>query len=171
MAGKGSEVGRSFEELKEIITGLCGDKKENYPLDELAASICNYYNSEKLDNIVDGWRKLLKDDSERLLLLEEAVNLHNSGCYYGATSIMMCQVDGLICDISIALIILAMLFRIFVNSFWKAVKALFSADSNFCRSVYFCTSRFICLGDLVSFLSAWITASSNISLRICLTPQ
>ena len=88
------------EELKEIITGLCGDKKENYPLDELAASICNYYNSEKLDNIVDGWRKLLKDDSERLLLLEEAVNLHNSGCYYGATSIMMCQVDGLICDIS-----------------------------------------------------------------------
>jgi len=31
------------EELKEIITGLCGDKKENYPLDELAASICNYY--------------------------------------------------------------------------------------------------------------------------------
>lgn len=88
------------EELKEIITGLCGDKKENYPLDELAASICNYYNSEKLDNIVGGWRKLLKDDSERLLLLEEAVNLHNSGCYYGATSIMMCQVDGLICDIS-----------------------------------------------------------------------
>ena len=42
----------------------------------------------------------MKDDSERLLLLEEAVNLHNSGCYYGATSIMMCQVDGLICDIS-----------------------------------------------------------------------
>ena len=47
-------------------------------MDELAASICNYYNSEKLDNIVGGWRKLLKDDSERLLLLEEAVNLHNS---------------------------------------------------------------------------------------------
>ena len=36
------------EELKEIITGLCGDKKENYPLDELAASICNYYNSVSL---------------------------------------------------------------------------------------------------------------------------
>ena len=88
------------EELKEIITGLCGDKKENYPLDELATSICNYYTSEKIENIVDGWRELLKDDPERLLLLEEAVNLHNSGFYYGATSIMMCQVDGLICDIS-----------------------------------------------------------------------
>lgn len=68
---------------------------------ELYDVIVQWYSDLKANKAsYNGWRKLLKDDSERLLLLEEAVNLHNSGCYYGATSIMMCQVDGLICDIS-----------------------------------------------------------------------
>ncbi len=88
------------EEIKEIITGLCAEKVDEYPLDELADLICQYYSVEKIDAFMKGWKALLKDDHERQLLLEEAIRLHKAGYYYGSTSLMMCQVDGLICDIS-----------------------------------------------------------------------
>lgn len=88
------------EEIKEIITGLCAEHGDEYPLDELSDIICRYYSAEKIDSFMKGWKALLKDDHERQLLLEEAIRLHKAGYYYGSTSLMMCQVDGLICDIS-----------------------------------------------------------------------
>lgn len=88
------------ESVREIILELCGDRNSDFPLDELATAICNYYTSEKVEEIVTDWNSLLEDDIERQYILEEAINLHKAGYYYGATSIMMCQVDGLICGIS-----------------------------------------------------------------------
>ncbi|MCJ0553892.1 hypothetical protein MMJ56_09815, partial [Enterococcus cecorum] len=73
------------------------DKK--YPLDNLASEICKIYSADKIELLAENW-KTMCSNSDRLRILEEAIQLHNSGFYFGATSLLMCQVDGLICEIT-----------------------------------------------------------------------
>lgn len=87
------------EEIRERITSLCDVDDKKYPLDDIAGEMCKLYSAEKIDILVDNW-KIMCSDNDRLKLLEEAIRLHNDGFYYGSTSLLMCQVDGLICEIT-----------------------------------------------------------------------
>lgn len=87
------------DEIRERITSMCDMDDKNYPLDNLAIDICKLYSVDKIEAFAKNW-KTMCSDSNRLRILEEAIQLHNSGLYFGSTSLLMCQVDGLICEIT-----------------------------------------------------------------------
>lgn len=85
-------------DIKRIILELCGTESERYPIEALAERICNYYTNDRIDVVTSEWKDCLSQNPARLSVLEEAVQLHKQGSYYGSTAIFMCQVDGLIED-------------------------------------------------------------------------
>ena len=70
--------------------------EESYPLDEIRDIIIDYYTGDKIDIIRMSWAELLKEDIDRLAILQEAVLLHEKEYYYGSTALLMSQVYGLI---------------------------------------------------------------------------
>ena len=87
------------DEIRNKITSMCDMDDKKYPLDNLASEICKIYSADKIELLAENW-KTMCSNSDRLRILEEAIQLHNSGFYFGATSLLMCQVDGLICEIT-----------------------------------------------------------------------
>ena len=86
-------------EVKDIVFRLCGQKNDNYPLDELASEITSFFTNEKIDEISMKWKDILSDDLDRYAVLTVAVKLHKEENYYGSTALLMCQLDGLIADV------------------------------------------------------------------------
>lgn len=84
--------------VKKIITSKCNIQDEEIPLVDIAKELCIYYSNEKIDFFAQKWEKLCTNQ-KRLKLLQEAIKLHKSGLYFGSTSLLMCQVNGLICEI------------------------------------------------------------------------
>ncbi|SEJ24764.1 hypothetical protein [Sharpea azabuensis] len=87
------------DEIKKMITSMCNTDEKNYPLNELSSKICKQFTENKLDSIGNSW-KTKCSNKDLLLILKEAIKLHKEGYYFGSTSLLMCQVSGLIKEIS-----------------------------------------------------------------------
>lgn len=61
--------------------------------------INNSIDDNYINTVYIGWEKSICINNKRLPILKEAVDLHKSGYYYASTTIMMCQLAGIISDI------------------------------------------------------------------------
>lgn len=62
--------------------------------------IIEYINDDYLNNMLKQWHSSGYINKERLPIFEEAIELHRKKYYYASTSMMMCQVYGVIMDIN-----------------------------------------------------------------------
>ncbi len=61
--------------------------------------INDYLNDDYLNNMLEQWYRSSCINKARLPIFEEAIELHRKKYYYACTSMMMCQVCGVIVDI------------------------------------------------------------------------
>lgn len=86
--------------LQEMVLDICKDTDpEDYPLEEIKHCIYSYYDEDMLEYILDSWCNEPWVDNERKEALREAIKSYNIGLYYGCTSILMCQLGGIINDL------------------------------------------------------------------------
>lgn len=61
--------------------------------------VFDYIDEQYVDSLYDSWIKVENINKERIPLLKEAIELYKNGYYFGTTSILMCQIDGIAEDI------------------------------------------------------------------------
>lgn len=61
--------------------------------------IYEYVNEEYLNNMLEQWKVSECIKKERLPIFKEAIELHLKGYYYACTTMMMCQLYGVVIDI------------------------------------------------------------------------
>lgn len=83
------------EELTQSIINTYEKSDDDIVLDAIASLVCDYFDDERIDNIYDSWCRLIANKQIKELL-EEGIELHKQGKYYGSTTLFMSQVDGLI---------------------------------------------------------------------------
>lgn len=88
-------------ELQDKILEMCkGDtEEEEYSEDQIRQIIFQYFDKSRLDEMLDYWLREMWIDERRKRHLLQAIELHNKGYYSGSTSILMCQIGGLIDDL------------------------------------------------------------------------
>lgn len=84
------------KEIREQIVEKCKD----YNKEEFTAFISAYCENVYFKELVKKWKNNSAIQAERFPVLQEALTLHEQKAYYGATSIMMCQIYGIISDIT-----------------------------------------------------------------------
>lgn len=83
------------DSLRTQLENLCEHYTKDYPLDDIAELVCNYYDSSRLDDFFDTWSQIT-DDKNLLEMLRQALDSHKQGNYFASTSLLMCEVNGII---------------------------------------------------------------------------
>lgn len=83
------------DSLRTQLENLCEHYTKDYPLDDIAELVCNYYDSSRLDVFFDTWSQIT-DDKNLLEMLRQALDSHKQGNYFASTSLLMCEVNGII---------------------------------------------------------------------------
>lgn len=70
----------------------------NEHIEEIKQIIYEFCDEEFIENLYDSWLKSSVIEKDRLPILREAITLYDQGAYYGAVSLLLCQLSGIIND-------------------------------------------------------------------------
>jgi len=84
------------ESFRSAIMDACSKEDDYDAIRNIAFSYCN---EAFIDRIRGEWKYNTAIPQSRFPVLSEALDLHKQGAYYGATSILMCQLYGICNDI------------------------------------------------------------------------
>lgn len=85
------------EELRQNILDCCKDKTD---IEAIKRIVLNYCDNDFLESIEEDWKSCVAIREERKAVLSEAILMHKQGYYFASTSILACQVYGIISDIT-----------------------------------------------------------------------
>lgn len=69
---------------------------ENPDPTQVKTAVLDYFDNVGIETIASLWSMSPGVEKDRLLVLQEAVDMYNQGFYYGCTSTLMCQIAGII---------------------------------------------------------------------------
>ena len=67
-------------------------------IEEIKQIIYEFCDKEFIENLYDSWLKSSVIEKDRLPILRESITLYDQGKYYGAVSLLLCQLSGIIND-------------------------------------------------------------------------
>ena len=86
---------------EEFVNRILSIKKNHNEenIENIENAIFEYIDDQYIDSLFESWKTVDNIKTERIPLLREAIELYKKGYYYGSTSLLMCQMDGLANDI------------------------------------------------------------------------
>lgn len=82
------------DELRQAMTPFL-EKEDPDPI-RVKDAVLDYFDYVGVETITSLWNVSPGVEKDRLLVLQEAVDMYNQGFYYGCTSTLMCQIAGII---------------------------------------------------------------------------
>ena len=81
------------DELRQAMTPFL-EKEDPDPI-RVKDAVLDYFDYVGVETITSLWNMSPGVEKDRLLVLQEAVDMYNQGFYYGCTSTLMCQIAGI----------------------------------------------------------------------------
>lgn len=82
--------------LQKCILRIVDKSNKNAIKQDLEKAVIDYYDTERIDEILNDWMGQTWIESERKKLLKEAIDVYKLEYYGAATSTLMCQIGGVI---------------------------------------------------------------------------
>lgn len=82
------------DELRKVMTPFL--EEEDPDPNKVNNAVIDYFDHVGVETISSLWDMSPGVEKDRLLVLQEAIDMYNQGFYYGCTSTLMCQIAGII---------------------------------------------------------------------------